>query len=174
MKCNKFNREKINRYIDGELDGPEKTALESHVTECAHCRNYLNEIREVITIISKDAPSTVPGMMPEKVMNSVSPLRKYSRFLRYMALPAASAAVLLLVFIINGRNDTDELVYTYMEQQMEYIGIEENTYLTEQLENINGSGIIRDMYTDEEQTNEYVIDSYIASAKSDIDIGTIW
>lgn len=174
MKCDEFNIEKINRYIDGELYGREKTALESHMRGCSHCRNYLDDIRKVMTIIKKDAPAAVPRMIPGKVINSIFPLKRYSRVLRYIALPAVSAAVFFLVFLISGRNGTDESVYTYLEQKMEYIGIEENTYLTEQLENINGDGIVQDIYADEEQSDEYIIDSYIASAKSDIDIGTIW
>jgi len=46
MKCLHV-RQMISRYVDNELDGDEKKAFDSHLQDCAACRNELQETRAI-------------------------------------------------------------------------------------------------------------------------------
>jgi anti-sigma factor RsiW len=41
--------DRLSEYLDGELAGPERTALEAHVASCDGCRTTLDELRRVMT-----------------------------------------------------------------------------------------------------------------------------
>ncbi len=40
--------DRLSEYVDGELAGPERTALEAHLATCAGCRTTLDELRRVV------------------------------------------------------------------------------------------------------------------------------
>jgi len=41
--------DRLSEYLDGELAGPERTALEAHLVSCDACRTTLDELRRVVT-----------------------------------------------------------------------------------------------------------------------------
>ena len=41
--------DRLSEYLDGELTGPERTALEAHLASCDGCRTTLDELRRVVT-----------------------------------------------------------------------------------------------------------------------------
>ncbi len=40
--------DRLSEYVDGELAGPERPALEAHLATCAGCRTTLDELRRVV------------------------------------------------------------------------------------------------------------------------------
>jgi anti-sigma factor RsiW len=40
--------DRLSEYVDGELAGPERAALEAHLATCAGCRTTLDELRRVV------------------------------------------------------------------------------------------------------------------------------
>ena len=40
--------DRLSEYLDGELAGSERTALEAHLASCGNCRATLEELRRVV------------------------------------------------------------------------------------------------------------------------------
>jgi hypothetical protein len=52
---------RLSEYVDGEMDGGERTALEAHLADCADCREAVAEVRRVVlraTSLSDREPGT--------------------------------------------------------------------------------------------------------------------
>ena len=50
------HRVQLSLYLDGELDGSEKKAVEAHLRECPTCRNWFNRERRFIGHLQRTAP----------------------------------------------------------------------------------------------------------------------
>jgi hypothetical protein len=97
---------RLSEYLDGELDGAERQALDAHLDECADCRETLAELKRVTlraTALSDREPAADlwPGIaarigLPAATAARVSRLapRRWS-----FTLPQLAAAALLLAAI---------------------------------------------------------------------------
>jgi len=58
IKSNKMNHKSIQKdlifYIDNELPGEKRTAVEKHLEECEDCRSFLTFLQEGMQIIRKE------------------------------------------------------------------------------------------------------------------------
>src|SRR6185369_9369249 len=57
--------EALSALIDGELDGDERSALESHLAACAGCRDLVDDLKTLGRAVADDAvPATPPDLAP--------------------------------------------------------------------------------------------------------------
>lgn len=53
MKCNEVEKQ-IDFFIDGELSRSPGDKVESHLTECASCRETFESLQAIRTVLRKD------------------------------------------------------------------------------------------------------------------------
>ena len=53
-------RERLSGYIDGQVNGREKAALETHLASCKRCRTELAQLHSVRTILRSLPPVQAP------------------------------------------------------------------------------------------------------------------
>src|SRR3989339_1941417 len=101
MKCEDFNIEGINKYIDNELTDTEKQKTEEHLAECAYCRNYLDDLKRSLTVLKNKMEKEEA---PERLWAGISDgMYKYKRNLliaRWSCVPALALAVMLIWGVI--------------------------------------------------------------------------
>jgi negative regulator of sigma E activity len=106
--------DQLSDYLDGELSGDERDAVESHLAGCAHCRNVLEELRRVIARARSiqprpphqdlwagiaeriEARPTTDKVTPLHAPGAQRPLRMPSRRISFTLPQLAAAAVLLM------------------------------------------------------------------------------
>ena len=92
--------DRLSEYLDGEVTGPERTALEAHVGSCDACRTTLDELRRVVTNARAldDRPPTVdlwPAIATRIGLASRSKVRPLARRLAFTVPQLVAAAVVL-------------------------------------------------------------------------------
>jgi anti-sigma factor RsiW len=92
--------DRLSEYLDGELAGPERTALEAHVASCDGCRTTLDELRRVMTNARAldDRPPTAdlwPAVATRIGLSSRSKARAVVRRLSFTVPQLAAASVVL-------------------------------------------------------------------------------
>jgi len=92
--------DRLSEYLDGEVTGPERTALEAHVASCDACRTTLDELRRVVTNARAldDRPPTVdlwPAIATRIGLASRSKVRPLARRFAFTVPQLAAAAVVL-------------------------------------------------------------------------------
>ena len=106
--------DRLSDYLDGELPGDERDAVESHLAGCVHCRNVLEELRRVIARAQSiqprpphqdlwagiaeriEARPTTDRVTPLHAPGAQRPLRLPSRRISFTLPQLAAAAVLLM------------------------------------------------------------------------------
>jgi anti-sigma factor RsiW len=105
--------DRLSEYLDGELAGSERTALEAHLASCSNCRATLEELRRVVgrARALDDRPPTAdlwPGIAEHIGVVSLA-ARRARRRLSFTVpqLAAASVALALVsggaVWLLGGR-----------------------------------------------------------------------
>ncbi|MEA3310601.1 MAG: zf-HC2 domain-containing protein [candidate division WOR-3 bacterium] len=84
-------REKLVRYLDGDLDDAERSELEKHLKKCHGCCKELQALKATLVLTSADAPPRFSGIE----WKTFAPRRV--RWWRWVWVPAAAAAVLLAI-----------------------------------------------------------------------------
>jgi len=84
-------REKLVRYLDGDLDDAERSELEKHLKKCHGCCKELQALKATLVLTSADAPPRFPGIEWQ-----TSATRRL-RWWRWVWAPAAAAAVFLAI-----------------------------------------------------------------------------
>jgi len=92
--------DRLSEYLDGEVTGPERTALEAHVASCDACRTTLDELRRVVTNARAldDRPPTVdlwPAIATRIGLASQSKVRPLARRFAFTVPQLVAAAVVL-------------------------------------------------------------------------------
>ncbi len=99
MSCDEI-REKLSLYLEGELPGPEREALDRHLAACAACTETLSLLREVAAGLSRVEEVEPPPHLARKIQSAIAEKARNKR-----ARPAwwgswapalAAAAVVLL------------------------------------------------------------------------------
>jgi len=98
--------DRLSEYLDGEVTGPERTALEAHVASCDACRTTLDELRRVVTNARAldDRPPTVdlwPAIATRIGLASRSKVRPLARRLAF-TVPQLVAASVVLALLSGG------------------------------------------------------------------------
>jgi anti-sigma factor RsiW len=60
--------ELVTDYLEGALSAPERARLESHLSDCPHCSEYLAQMRRTLDALGRiDADALEPGVTDELV-----------------------------------------------------------------------------------------------------------
>jgi anti-sigma factor RsiW len=91
----------ISAYLDDELKGPDRAALESHLPGCSQCGAFLAELRSLRTAFETAARHQAPSGFATRVMARTAELEKRkSTWLVPLSMRFAEAAILLIVITV--------------------------------------------------------------------------
>jgi len=109
MNCRKC-RDRLERYLDSELAAKERAELERHLESCADCRQQLEELKALSTVLqarpgNEPPPEFLAGfndrfwqeVKRRRRMGSVVPERRYLSLVWTRIAATAAAALLLIV-----------------------------------------------------------------------------
>ena len=66
--------EKVNDYIEGNLDPADRDAVEEHLAQCGHCTGYVEQVRRLLELTA--ATDHVPAL-PDELLDTLT-----ARYLR--------------------------------------------------------------------------------------------
>ena len=97
--------DRLSEYLDNELDGTERTALEAHLEGCTDCRDTLGELRRVVATAGaledrSPAADLWPGVAARIGARRAGPVRMARRFT--FSLPQLAAAGIALAVLSAG------------------------------------------------------------------------
>jgi hypothetical protein len=84
----------LNDYVDNALPAAERTAVESHVTSCAECREIVSGLRSVVAAASALKPADPPRRVWVRIQQELGGRHAGSRATQWLWLAAAAALVL--------------------------------------------------------------------------------
>jgi putative zinc finger protein len=88
----------IDRYVDDDLDRPERERLDAHLASCAACRVQVEEYRSFFAALNTLPVPEVPQGFAVRILDSVLPARvKERKIVRVFTQAYASVAVALSV-----------------------------------------------------------------------------
>lgn len=98
----------LSSYLDGELDAPERTRLEAHMTACEDCRTTLTALQATVADL-KTLPEVAPTPQDSWALRAAlrrarSPMRKWQR-LGWASGAVAAAAIAVFAFTLPGGNN---------------------------------------------------------------------
>ena len=99
--------DRLSDYLDGELTGAERAALESHLASCRECTATLTELREVVARAAALMPRPPaadlwPGIEPQLSSGAVLPFRTAPSRRFSFTLPQLAAAGIALMVVSGG------------------------------------------------------------------------
>jgi hypothetical protein len=104
MTCLKLER--LYAYLEGDLAGRDKKAVEDHVASCSACREALEERRVLLQAAETLPAFEVPGDFARAVMNKIAPERSKARASGWLMAAAAGlttfAVALATITLITG------------------------------------------------------------------------
>jgi len=122
MNCRKC-REWLERYLDNELSGAERAALEQHLAACPKCRRQAEELKALGTLLQSRAPvEPETGFLANfndrfwhevkrrRRMQSIAPERGFFAFGWNRVLATAAAALLLVAVGVVGYRSLHTMV----------------------------------------------------------------
>jgi hypothetical protein len=114
MKCRRC-RESLERYLDNELSGSERAALERHLESCAECRKQAESLKALSSLLQSRAPvEPTKGFLDgfndrfwqevkrRRRSSLLAPERRLLSFTRSRVLATAAAALLLVAVGVIG------------------------------------------------------------------------
>lgn len=113
MNC--LTVEQIYRYLEKELQGPERQAVEKHLSICSRCANAVKERNLIIQAVENLPDLNLPPDFSEEVMNRIFPQKISLRGWITAFSGGVFAAVISLAayFIINGYNSANTFISFY-------------------------------------------------------------
>jgi anti-sigma-K factor RskA len=125
--------EEFDLYVMGALDADEKQALEAHVRACSDCAAKLEEARGrmalmAVAVPQQDLPEGARGRLMQRI-HAETPRAQTAEpgsFLRWLAPLLAAAALALLVFAIQLKNQNRELAGRQAELQSQVDKLEQD------------------------------------------------
>lgn len=123
MDCRQA-KDLLSAYMDNILDAPVRESLERHLSQCAGCREELEEIREMVKHVgflkSLETPPDFLGSLHERIRTEKagSKLKKTARFLFFplqVKIPleiVGFAAVAVIIFSVYQVMEPEKLVPT--------------------------------------------------------------
>jgi hypothetical protein len=88
----------MEKYLDGDLAGTDLERFEAHLETCASCREEMEELRELESLLDHASDSKVqpPAYLAGRIMSNL-PDRPVSRFLTWKFLHPVAAALSLVL-----------------------------------------------------------------------------
>ena len=103
MKCNILNSDLI-LYAEGSLPAEKRVILESHVAECAECREFLAFLVKSMNIVDKDKETAQNPFLYTRIMAKLEADEKTAWFQLKRVIPALAFSTILLAGILGGIN----------------------------------------------------------------------
>jgi len=75
LNCNELV-ELITDYLEGRLSAQEHERFEEHLEECPYCRNYLEQMRQVIKTVGQFEEKHISSEAKEKLLRLFSNWKK--------------------------------------------------------------------------------------------------
>ena len=110
-QLNLCNPEEISRYLDGETNSADTHRIEEHLRICSDCRRKLTQLRETGDILRQTVETAGKEMDFQRLEQQIFTATRQHHpqrdrlserlFSWRVALPAAAAAALLVLFIFN-------------------------------------------------------------------------
>jgi anti-sigma factor RsiW len=72
-------RERLSRYIDGEMTPPERRAIGAHLRRCPCCQTMADSLRHTIDLCHRAGSARLPADVKQRAQSRVSALLKDSR-----------------------------------------------------------------------------------------------
>ena len=92
-------RDRLWGFIDGDVKGPERAALEAHLAECEACRRELALRRGVWALLELDAVPAAPDLS-HRVLRRAAREERHRRHLARLRWAALAAACLVLALTL--------------------------------------------------------------------------
>ena len=89
------DEERINRYLDDDLNPEERAQFEAHLSDCPACRRALARQRALFALLDGLAEAPVPADLREAVLAGL-PRRRAAPLGRWLLMAQAAATVALL------------------------------------------------------------------------------
>lgn len=138
MDCKIFSEEKINKYIDDELNTEQQMKFKKHIAGCDYCKNYLSELKSVISILKKTDKINIPQRVWYKIKDKFVKKRMYS-FIGQVGFAGVCLGVILVVaFNLRLYNKRIQEVSTHVAEQIEYLHNIDIWYLDDE----NGESVV--------------------------------
>lgn len=134
MDCKIFSEEKINKYIDNELNTEQQMEFKKHIAGCDYCKNYLSELKSAISILKKTNKINIPQRVWYKIKDKIVKRRRYS-FIGQVGFAGVCMGVILVV-VFNVRRMQE--VSTHVAEQIEYLHNIDTWYLDDE----NGESVV--------------------------------
>jgi hypothetical protein len=101
MSC-EYNKEKLEAYAAGILDGKEKRETEDHIRSCDGCRGELAGLKRAALLLEQAFDEEAPSWLTQKTLAALKakPKRPFSWFAWGLPALAGCAAVVLLLVIV--------------------------------------------------------------------------
>ena len=103
MKCKILNNDLIS-YAEGSLSAERKDHIDSHLTHCSDCNEFVSFLRQSLLAIEKDKEVAVNTFMYTRVVTRLDADERHSYINAKKIIPAFAFSFLLLLGIIGGIN----------------------------------------------------------------------
>ena len=120
-------KEKINAYLDNELNEAEFIQVKDHLMNCSICQTEVRELTQLNNLLSQFQEEKVPNSVTTGILDSVykiteTKLIRKNRFIKYTAVAsiAASFIIGLLFSSLTFQNNDDSLSEYSMGQESLY------------------------------------------------------
>jgi predicted anti-sigma-YlaC factor YlaD len=125
MDCSYFKK-LLSREMDGELNAPEREALERHLSKCDGCRLFRAELGELFSLHRGMTDQEPPVHMLESILLSVRSAGRKSRFTsRIRIAVSAAAAVIILIGVGAGKYLSETFIGTARSDETEVLELEQ-------------------------------------------------
>jgi Putative zinc-finger len=88
--------EAIAAYVDGNVDASERSRVESHLADCAHCRGL---VADVMKMKESDSPA-IPLQLKQRAVALATPRSRRMQWILWPMFAAGAAAVLIVTLWI--------------------------------------------------------------------------
>lgn len=101
MKCSDFH-EKIDLYLEGEMNASNQSLFESHLNECERCRKDFEKAKKILADLKTLQSAKASPQFADAVMKKLRQEKKVKDFFlsRRLIIPLELAAVLAIAFFV--------------------------------------------------------------------------
>ncbi|MDF9408892.1 MAG: hypothetical protein A4E52_01547 [Pelotomaculum sp. PtaB.Bin013] len=73
------SNENLSGYLDGELSSEEAKAIENHLQNCAHCRETLNRLQALSSVVRQFSLPVASPLLTVQILNRIQSSERYSQ-----------------------------------------------------------------------------------------------
>lgn len=138
MECKKVQDRLLTDYLDKELGAGENSGIESHLSGCAHCREFLTAVQKSAVVPFKEAREMQPdSAVWQRIQERIEAERERSRggFWKWIDILAArfplpvplmrtafvTALILVAVVLAQWPSGHVDPAYAYVDEQMTFM-----------------------------------------------------